>query len=167
MNSSVNNMHCEKCGNELTTKFLEYEGMVPFCENCNEYRFMSFNSAVSAFIFNPNMTKVLLIKQYNTDFFRLVAGYVNKGESLEQTLYRELGEEIGRIPMEFTFNKSEYFEKSNTLISNFIVKLTSEDIFPNHEIDYYEWINVEDVSKNLDNAKLAKKLWIYYLNKNK
>lgn len=159
-------MYCNECGSELTPKFLKYEGMVPFCKKCNEYRFLSFNSAVSALIFNPNKTKLLLIKQYGTDFYRLVAGYVNKKESLEEALYREMGEEIGRIPSTVIFNKSAYFEKSNTLISNFVVTLTSEEIFPNHEIDSYAWIDLNDALESLTRAAFSKQFLVNYLKKN-
>lgn len=26
--------HCMECGRELTEKYLENEGMIPYCENC-------------------------------------------------------------------------------------------------------------------------------------
>ena len=160
-------MHCEKCGTELIPKFLEYEGMIPFCTKCNEYRFNMFNSAVSVLVFNPEKTKILLIKQYHTDFYRLVAGYVNKGESLEECLYREMGEEIGRIPNHVEFNKSKYFDKSNTLISNFAVTLTSEEIFPNYEVDSYEWIEIDKALEAIREKPFTRYLLMSYLNKKK
>ena len=158
-------MFCEKCGNSLIPKFLDYEGMIPFCTKCNEYRFLNFNSAISVIIFNPEKTKILLIKQYHTVFYRLVAGYVNKGETLEHTIYREMGEEIGRYPNSIEYNKSAYFEKSNTLITNFIVTLTSEDIFPNYEVDSYDWVYVDDALKLLSDRKFTLDLLNNYLNK--
>ena len=158
-------MFCKICGNELKPKFLEYEGMIPYCNKCNDYRFDEFNSAVSMLIFNPDKTKILLIKQYNRDFFVLVAGYVTLGESLEHAVFREMGEEIGRIPCKYEFNESSYFAKSNTLISNFAVTLTSEDIFPNHEIDSYEWIKIEDAYDALKRANLAYKFYTDYMKK--
>lgn len=158
-------MFCKECGKELYPKFLEFEGMIPYCDNCKEYRFYDFNSAVSVIIFNSDRTKTLLIKQYNTSFFRFVAGYVNKGESLEQCLYREMGEEIGRIPNHIEFNESSYFPKSNSLILNFVVTLTSEDVFPNHEIDSYEWVRIEDAKDALKDARLAYKFYVDYINK--
>lgn len=158
-------MYCEKCGNELVPKFLEFEGMVPFCTKCNDYRFYNFNSAISVLIFNPDKTKILFIKQYNTDFYRLVAGYVNKGETLEHALYREMGEEIGRYPSKVEFNKSAYFAKSNTLISNFAVTLTCEDIFPNYEIDSYDWVDVSIAKELVRERKFTLDLLNNYLNK--
>ncbi len=158
-------MYCSKCGNKLEKKFLRLEGMIDFCSNCNEYVFEKTNVAVSMIILNPSETKTLYIKQYGTNKFRLVAGYTNKGESLEHTVYREMGEEIGRYPSSISFNMSKFFEPSNTLIANFICKLTSEEIFPNEEIDYYEWIDLDDAIDKIKEARLAKVFVSEYFNK--
>ena len=38
---------CPECGAKLIELELEHEGLVPYCENCKEYRFPMFNTAVS------------------------------------------------------------------------------------------------------------------------
>lgn len=161
----VNEMFCSNCGNKLEKKFLLNEGMINFCSNCNDFIFDKTNVAVSMIILNPDETKILYIKQYGTGKFRLVAGYTNKGESLEHTVYREMGEEIGRYPSKIEFNMSKYYEPSNTLISNFICHLTSEKIFPNEEIDSYEWIDIKDAKIKIRHAKLASVFVNEYLEK--
>ena len=45
--------YCYECGTKLTEKFLENEGMIPYCETCQEFRFPIFSTAVSMEIFNP------------------------------------------------------------------------------------------------------------------
>ncbi|WP_246772657.1 NUDIX domain-containing protein, partial [Paenibacillus polymyxa] len=65
---------------------------------------------------NSQRDKVLLIQQYNIQGFILLAGYVNKGESAEQTLVREVKEEVGLQVDEYQYMRSEYFERSNTLM---------------------------------------------------
>lgn len=149
-------MYCIKCGTELTKKFLKMEGMINYCPSCKEYIFDKMNVAVSMIILNPDETKMLYIKQYGTGKFRLVAGYTNKAESLEHTVYREMGEETGRYPSSIEYNMSKYYEPSNTLIANYICKLTSTDIFPNEEIDEYEWIDINEAEEKIQHAKLAK-----------
>ena len=149
-------MYCIKCGTSLVKKFLKSEGMINYCTTCNEYVFDKQNVAVSMIILNHEETKMLYIKQYGTGKFRLVAGYTNPGESLEHTVYREMGEEIGRYPSHLEFNMSKFYEPSKTLIANFICKLTSEEIFPNEEIDEYEWINLDDALEKIKEARLAK-----------
>lgn len=81
--------YCQECGTALIEKELENEGMVPFCPKCNQYRFPLYNVAVSMIVISRQTDKILLIKQYGRPFFILVAGYVNRTESLEHAAARE------------------------------------------------------------------------------
>ena len=81
-----------QCGCKLDEKYLMGEGMVPYCPQCQEFRFPVYNTAVSMIVMNKELDKVLLIKQYGRDSYILVAGYVNKGEDAEDAVKREVGE---------------------------------------------------------------------------
>ena len=87
--------YCVKCGHELIEKENGIDGMVPYCPNCQEFRFPMFNSAVSALVLNPKKDKILLIQQYGRKDNILIAGYVTKGENAKQALFREIKEETG------------------------------------------------------------------------
>ena len=87
--------YCMECGTRLQEKYLENEGMIPYCPKCEVFRFPVFNTAVSMVVTNETKDRILLIKQYGGDSFILVAGYVNKGESAESAVARELKEEMG------------------------------------------------------------------------
>ena len=52
---------CPECGYKLVEKELEGEGLVPYCEKCNEFRFPMFNVAVSMIVVNESNGKILLI----------------------------------------------------------------------------------------------------------
>ena len=78
--------NCYECGSKLELKELKNEGFIPFCPNCKTFRFPIFNTAISAVIVNKDITKTLLIRQYNMGFDVLVAGYINKGENAESAL---------------------------------------------------------------------------------
>ena len=155
---------CYECGTLLELKFLEHEGMIPYCNKCNEFRFPIFSSAVSMIITNMDESKFLLVKQYGKDFYRFVAGYINKGESAEEALERELMEEVSLKAYSFKPLKTSYFGKSNTLMINYLVKVNDLNVKPNYEIDSYAWIDRNEVLKNLDEAKLAFKFFEFYLN---
>ena len=88
--------YCIKCGRKLVDRYLENEGVIPYCENCKEYRFKMYNVAISMIVIAPN-NKILLIKQYHKNDYILVAGYVNYQESIESALKRELKEETGIV----------------------------------------------------------------------
>ena len=139
--------YCYKCGEKLIDKECFNcgisEGNFPYCPKCEEFRFPFFNVAVSMVIFNKDYSKILLIKQYNRDWNILVAGYVNKTENLETTLVRELKEEVGLKAKSFRFNESQYFEKSNTLINNFIVQVEDEKYALTAEVDSANWYDIK------------------------
>ena len=49
-------------------------------------------------------SKILLIQQYGKARNILVAGYVNKGESAEEAVVREVKEETGLTVVDYRFN---------------------------------------------------------------
>lgn len=153
---------CIECGSKLEPKFLEHEGIIPFCPRCNEYRFPVFSSAISAVILNKERNKTLFIKQYGRDRNILVAGYINKGETAEEALYREIKEEIGVEPLSICFQKSMYWNKSNTLIFNYYVVLDSMELHPNYEVDEYAWFDLEEALDCVAKGGLAEVFYTYY-----
>ncbi|MBQ0064891.1 MAG: NTP pyrophosphohydrolase, partial [Firmicutes bacterium] len=72
--------YCMDCGNPLVLKECNGEGMVPYCQNCKQFRFPMYNVAVSMIVVNEETDKILLIQQYGRAQNILVAGYVNRGE---------------------------------------------------------------------------------------
>ncbi len=155
---------CEICGEKLTEKECENcgisEGIVPYCPNCKEFRFPHFNTAVSSVIYNYDFSKILLIKQYKKDYNILVAGYVNKGETLECALKREIKEEVGLNIISFKFNESRYFEKSNSLICNFITNAENENFTLNNEVDFAKWYTGQEAKEAVFKNSFAE----YFLN---
>lgn len=149
--------YCYECGTKLIYKELEHEGIISFCTSCNQFRFPIYSTAVSMIVMNKDMSKILLIKQYNKNRFILVAGYINKGESAEAACIRELKEETSLDAIKLIFNKTEYFEKSNTLMINFGVIVSDEFVIKNYEIDSYEWFDIDDARINIAKNSLASK----------
>lgn len=154
--------YCMECGTKLIEKecinFGINEGLIPFCPKCNDFRFPVFNSAVSTVIFNKDFSKTILIQQYGKSKNILVGGYVTKGENLEHALIREVKEELS-IDVEIVkFNCSQYYERSNTLLSNFITVAKTEDL-TNHsqEVDYAGWYDLKTAEKVVFPNSLAEK----------
>lgn len=158
--------YCTECGTKLAERYLENEGMIPYCESCKAYRFPTFNVAIIAIVYSPDAEKILLIKQYGRNCNILVAGYVSKGESAEHTLLREVEEEMGLHVTECCFNMSEYFEKSNTLMLNFACIVDSEDLSGmTEEVDSAAWYTPEEAKKEILHGSLAEKFLLAWLNK--
>ena len=154
--------YCVKCGNKLELKHLNNEGMIPFCSNCNEYRFEQFNVAVSMVILNKDLDKTLFIEQYGKDMKVLVAGYINKGESAEDAVKRELFEEVGLNVHSMRFQISKFHEKSNTLMLNYLVVVEDLMVLKNFEVDRFDWYSLEEAYKLKNVGSLAKEFYDYF-----
>ncbi|MEE1313929.1 MAG: NUDIX domain-containing protein [Lachnospiraceae bacterium] len=158
--------YCVECGNKLILRKLDGEGMIPFCTACAQYRFPIFNTACSMVVLNPDKDKILLIQQYGREFYILVAGYVNKGECAEETVCREVKEEMGLHVMECGFNKSKYYAKSNTLMLNFYCVVDSEDLSGmTNEVDRADWFCFEEAKEQIRDGSLAEEFLLEFLNK--
>lgn len=158
--------YCFQCGTKLINKECNDEGEIPYCEKCEMFRFPTFSSAISAIILNPDKNKVLLIQQYGRVDNILVAGYINKGEYAEQALVREVKEEMGLSIEDYQYMKSRYYEKTNTLMCNFICTVDSEELNKtNNEIDKAQWFTFEDALKHIKSESLAEEFLIYAFKK--
>jgi len=148
--------HCHECGSRLVDKECEGEGLIPFCEPCDMFRFPIFSTAVSTAVLNRDKNKVLLIQQYNRPDYILVAGYINKGENAEETLIREVKEEVGLEVVDCEYMRSTYFQPSNTLMLNYISIVDSEDLDQvSTEVDKAVWFTLGEAAAAIKKNSLA------------
>lgn len=160
--------YCEECGAELTDRYLENEGIIPYCNSCKAYRFPKYNVAVSIITVDDINRKILLIKQYGRDSFILVAGYVNKGECAEHAVARELREETGLAAGEIRYNRSEYFARSNTLMLNFTCHIQGDPaVSLTDEVDEAQWFGFEEARENIRPDSLAQRFLNAWLDEQK
>ncbi len=156
--------YCRECGTKLVPRELENEGIVPYCPSCEQYRFPQYNVAVSMIVVNEENDEILLIQQYGRPSYILVAGYVSRGEALEDAVVREVREETGMTVSRVKFNRTQFFEKSDTLMCNFtaFVKDASE-LDPNYEIDACKWFTRDEARANIRPDSLAEWFLVSYL----
>ena len=115
-----------------------------------------YNVAVSMIVINEQTGQILLIRQYGKPSFILVAGYVNRGEAAEHAVVREIREETGMTARRIRFNRTRFFEPSNTLMCNFTAFVRDDsELHPNREIDSFQWFSPEDARKNIRQGSLA------------
>ena len=159
----MKNKYCPNCGNKLKDKFVQDEGLIPYCDKCDKLYFEIYSVAVSMIIIAKNTKRVLLVKQYNKEFYRFVAGYINKGEGAEDAIYREMNEEISKKPIFIKPLKTGFFEPSETLMLNYLAIIEDEDIKPNYEIDTYDFFEIDEALTKLKSTSLAKIFYEYFL----
>lgn len=158
--------NCYECGEKLVLKIDNEGNEIQYCENCKSFRYPIFNTAISTAIVNKSKNKVILIKQYGGNDYILVAGYVNKGESAEETVIREVKEELRLDVINCEYMRSEYFAKSNTLMLNFISVVEDEDLSNiSNEVDKATWFSFDEARENIKQGSLAEKFLLKILEK--
>lgn len=141
-------MYCRDCGEKLTLRFLENEGLVPFCPRCEKFKFPFFPVAVSMTVVNRSETKILLAKHVKDQDYKLFAGYIKKGENAEKTIPRELKEETRLNALKWRYFGSRYHDAKDILMLNFIVTADENaEIVLNEEIEEVRWCTPDEAKE--------------------
>lgn len=158
--------NCYECGKKLIFKIDNEGNKIQYCESCKSFRYPIFNTAIITAVVNKSKDKVVLIKQYGKEDYILVAGYVNKGEGAEETVVREVREELRLDVIDYEYMRSQYFEKSNTLMLNFISVVENDDLSNiSKEVDKATWFSFDEAKQNIKNGSLAEKFLLKILEK--
>lgn len=153
-------MYCRDCGEKLTLRFMENEGLVPYCTKCDKFKFPFFPVAVSMTVVNRAETKVLLAKHKGDEDFKLFAGYVKKGENVEKTIPRELREETKLNAIKWRYFASRFHDKNDVLMLNFIVTADEGEIVLNEELEEVRWCTPDEARALIRKNSTAE----YFLN---
>lgn len=140
-------MYCRDCGEKLALRFLENEGLVPYCPKCGKFKFPFFPVAVSMAVVNRAENRILLAKHVGDDDYKLFAGYVKKGDSAERTIPRELREETGLPAVKWRYLGSRYHEAKNILMLGFYVTTEENEIVRGEEIDETRWCTPDEAKE--------------------
>lgn len=154
-------MFCRDCGEKLTLRFLENEGLVPYCTKCESFKFPFFPVAVSMTVVNRSEDKILLARHVGEDDYTLLAGYIKKGENAEKTIPREIREETRLTAIKWRYYASRYHEAKDVLMLNFIVTVEDGEIALNpQEIAEAHWCSFAEAKELIRKNSTAE----YFLN---
>lgn len=138
MNWYAHNKFCGKCGSKTQRK--EDERAI-ICPNCQTVVYPKISPAIIVAVICND--KILLAR--NTNFpgswYSLIAGYADVGESLEETVVREVKEEVGLDVKNIRYYKSQPWPLSGSMMIGYIA-----------EAD-------ENQSITVDNKEIAEAIW--------
>ena len=156
--------YCSDCGSLLQIRFHKREKKeMPWCESCGRFKHPMYNTAVSMMVTDEAGKKIILVKQYGRTACNLVAGYVDRGESAEDAVRREVKEELNLDVTGLYFNRTRFFERSNTLMANFTCCVSSLDAQPNDEIDSWGVYSYEEARKAIMPGSLAEQFLLAWM----
>lgn len=148
--------YCPYCGTKTVDREIGDEGMVPYCEKCDFPLFDMFSTSIITAVVNEYGEIALLRQNYvSTSNYVCVAGYIKAGESAEETVMREVKEELGQDAESIEFIRSYPYEKKQMLMLGYKTTVKKKDFSLSGEVDSAEWVRLEDAPALLREGGIA------------
>jgi len=150
----LQNRFCGTCGARTQHKPDE-RALV--CPACNTVFYPKISPAVIVAIRSND--KILLANNANfaTNWYSLVAGFVDVGETLEETVRREVKEEVGLDVWNIRYYKSQPWELSGSMMIGFIADADENQPIQtdDKEITHAAWFTRENLPNHPLNISIA------------
>lgn len=148
--------YCPHCGEKLIKKEIGDEGLIPFCEKCSVPMWDMFTTCIITAVVNEEDEVALLKQSYLTSTrYVCVAGHMKIGESAEETVVREVKEELGLDVEELKFIKTYPYEKKEMLMLGFKAKVKKADFMFSQEVDSAKWFKFDEALENIREGSIA------------
>lgn len=158
-----NNQFCGRCGTP-TVKSRKERSLV--CPSCGNTIYPKIAPAVIVAVTDGD--KLLLTKYAGREYTRyaLVAGYTEFGETLEETVRREVMEEVGLKVKNIRYYKNQPWAFSDSMLVGFFAEL---DGSPQIRLDETElstavWMKREDIPGDYTNVSLTHEMILLFKN---
>ena len=153
--------YCGCCGKPMVHS--QKERMME-CPSCGNQEYPVLCPAVIVGITNGD--KIILSKYEGRRFKRyaLIAGFAEIGETIEETVHREVMEEVGLKVKNLRYYKSQPWSFSGTLLFGFYCDLDGDDTLTvdHSELSMASWFNREDIPDEGDNISLTKEMMMAF-----
>lgn len=148
--------YCPYCGTKLIGKEIGDEGIIPYCEKCSIPLWDMFTTSIIAAVVNEYREVALLRQSYiSTTKYVCVAGIMKIGESAEDTVIREVKEEIGQDVESLEFISSYAYEKKEMLMLGYKATVKKQEFKLSGEVDFVEWVKYDRALSLLREGSIA------------
>ncbi|MDO5519924.1 MAG: NAD(+) diphosphatase [bacterium] len=152
---------CGQCGRP-TIKSTKERAVI--CTTCNKTVYPTISPSVIVAITNKNQ---LLLTKYAYGPYKkyaLVAGYSEVGESVEQTVFREVMEEVGLAVKNMRYYKSQPWACSNAMLMGYFVEVDGDPTITLQEEELKEatWFTREDLPETTSTISLTNEMIEYF-----
>lgn len=134
------------------------------CPSCGRTEYPRICPAVIVGILHDG--RMLLTRYQGRDYkkFALIAGYAEIGETIEETVRREVMEEVGLRVRNLRYYKSQPWPLSGTLLFGFFCDLdgSPEITLDRNELSMAEWYRPEEIDLSGDNISLTKEMIVRF-----
>ena len=163
MNWYEQNKFCGKCG---ALNVHKHDERAMICPSCQITIYPKISPAIIVAILCND--KILLARgaSFRDDFYSLVAGYVDIGESIEDAVIREVKEEVGLDIKNIRYYKSQPWPFSGSMMIGFIADADEEQPIriDNDEIIAAAWFTRNNLPNHPANRSIAGELIEKFVN---
>ena len=148
-------IYCGKCG---TKNDDVRNGIARQCPICQKLEFPRISPAIIVVIVNDN-DEILLAhnKNFVSGMYSHIAGFIEVGESLEETVIREVREEINIEVKDIQYLKSQPWPFPNSLMISFYARYASGTIQADGvEIEDAKWFSKENMPEIPKSGSLSR-----------
>lgn len=154
------NMYCGTCASPLSDCDTE---RAMKCNRCGKVIYPRINPAVIVGVRNKDK---LLITRYRTGYSHnaLIAGFTEIGESLEETVRREVMEEAGLKVKNIRYYKSQPWGMAQDILAGFYCDVEGDDTIrmDEGELKYAEWVKREDIELQPNSLSLTNEMMLAF-----
>lgn len=148
---------CGRCGKKMIHD--EKERLMR-CPECGQMEYPKICPAVIVGVTNHD--RIVLTKYAGRAYkkYALIAGFAEIGETIEDTVRREVKEEVGLHVKNIRFYKSQPWSFSDTLLMGFFCELDGSDKIKmdEEELSVAQWCNREDVPVQEEDISLTSEM---------
>lgn len=155
------NKYCGRCGKEMKHSTTER------CRIC-DCGYHSYPRIMPAVIVGVTNKDKILLTKYRTGYahYALVAGFVEIGETVEETVIREVKEETGLNVKNIRYYKSQPWGVANDILLGYYCDVDGDDTInmDNNELKYAAWVKKEDIEFQPDDISLTNEMMKNFAN---
>lgn len=153
--------YCGRCG--AATR-LQSDERALSCPECGMRYYPRLSPAVIVLVQRDNEVLLGRSNRFPTAFYSVLAGFVEPGETLEETVEREIYEETGILVSDITYFGSQPWPFPNSLMIGFTARYAGGDIrLQDDEILDAGWFTLDSLPNMPSRVSIARRLidwWI-------
>jgi len=156
------NRFCGRCGALMTENPAE---RAMTCPVCHKNVYPRINPAVIVAVLDHG--RLLMTKYANRPLIRryaLIAGFAEIGETIEETVHREVMEEVGLKVKNLRYYKSQPWSFSGSLLFGFFCDVDGDDTLTvdHEELSMAQWVERNKIPDQGNNISLTKEMMMLF-----
>jgi NAD+ diphosphatase len=150
--------YCGSCGVQTE---VNAEECAKVCPSCGLLKFPRISPAIIVGVINKKTNQILLANgtRFPSNFYSVLAGFVEPGETLEECVRREVKEEVGLEIENITYFGSQAWPFPDSLMIGFLADYTSGEISVDKaEINEANWFSKDNLPPVPSKISIARRI---------